>query len=109
MDSATTQGGSRDLSKGPEHHWSEQAGAGGLDLRKDGAQPPTQDAGLVGSQQVSLPHSPAANRSPRPPASGFQDYQAVLGIEVRNPHARHFWRKNRNEAKTLMITVFNNL
>lgn len=47
MDSATTQGGSRDLSKGPEHHWGEQAGAGGLDLRKDGAQPPLRIQGLL--------------------------------------------------------------
>ena len=55
MDSATTQGGSRDLSKGPEHHWSEQAGAGGLDLRKDGVQPPLRMQGLLAASRSLCP------------------------------------------------------
>lgn len=37
----------QETSKGPEHHWSEQAGAGGLDLRKDGTQPPFRMQGLL--------------------------------------------------------------
>lgn len=37
----------QETSKGPEHHWSERAGAGGLDLRKDGTQPPLRMQGLL--------------------------------------------------------------
>ena len=55
---------------------------------------------------LSAPQSrpEAANGALGPPASGSQDYQLVLGLKVRNPRARCFWRKNRNERKTLMIT-----
>ena len=37
----------QETSKGPEHHWSERAGAGGLDLRKDSTQPPLRMQGLL--------------------------------------------------------------
>lgn len=58
---------------------------------------------------VPQPRPEAANGAPGPPASGWQDDQLVLGLEIRKPRNRRFWRKKRNQEKTLTIIVLHNL
>lgn len=89
MDSATTQGGSRDLSKGPEHHWSEQAGAGGLDLRKDSAQPPLRMQGCWQPAGLSAPQS-SCKQKPKASRKWIPGLSSSPGVRGQKPTCQTF-------------------